>query len=309
MRENRLQLLAARKEETARLTNDGCLQQQAPSQARPTAPETQRRPSAQQTTQNGSANNTLLAASPASAPTPFAAGLLPLAAAGGQLALGACAKNPACQSHIMGRFLNGLFGAGASATAVSSLNKTQQTNITLALMYGSTHPDTLATLSAEERTAYDRLIADSKDSKLNILPIPWNDPTGGKLTNPAIDQVGELSLSTPDQREEQAASHTGETGNVPVTAIGTTETPIPAGPDSDSLAYLALKEAEAREAAGKLGFNLRIPLRKLRLIPMDSRSSPMVKITLRLTWIAIISPMSGKCLIVKANERALTIKT
>ncbi|WP_275955698.1 toxin C-terminal domain-containing protein [Sodalis sp. dw_96] len=247
-------------------------QQQAQPHATPIAPVTQCRPSAQQTTQTGLTNNALSTASPASAAGPAVGGLLTAAARGGQLAIDACAKNPACQNNIMGRFLNGLFGAGASANAVSSLNKTQQTNITLALMYGGTHPDTLANLSSVERTAYDRLIADSKDSKFNILPIPWNDPTEGKLVNPVVDRVGELSLSTPDQREEQGASHTGEKGSAPETVIGTTETPIPAGLDSDSLAYLALKGAEAREAAGKLGYNRRIPPQKA---PFDSHGQPV----------------------------------
>ena len=191
------------------------------------------------TLQTASENGSLSAAFPAFAAGPSVGGLLTVAARGGQLALDACAKNPACHNNIFGRRLNGLFGASASAAAVQSLSDTQQLNVTLALMYGSTHQDVLAKLSTAERTAYDKLIADSKDSSINILPIPWNDPTEGKLVNPVIDGVGELSVSTPDQRGEQGAGHTGNIDGTPGTGITSTVTPIPDGINKVGSAYVS----------------------------------------------------------------------
>jgi len=49
------------------------------------------------------------------------------------------------------------------------------------------------------------------------------------------------------------------------------QTPIPHGPSVDDLAYLALKGKEAQDAAGKLGFDKRIPAPK---VPFNSHGQP-----------------------------------
>lgn len=54
--------------------------------------------------------------------------------------------------------------------------------------------------------------------------------------------------------------------------IKTTITPISDGPILDDLAYLVLKGKEAQEAAGKLGFDRRIPSQKA---PFNSHGQPV----------------------------------
>lgn len=75
-----------------------------------------------------------------------------------------------------------------------------------------------------------------------------------------------------NQPSGQGATHTGNTDGVPDTGGNTTVTPIPDGPNKDDLAYLALKGKEAQEAAGKLGFDRRIPPQKA---PFNSHGQPV----------------------------------
>ncbi|WP_205626177.1 hypothetical protein [Dickeya fangzhongdai] len=71
------------------------------------------------------------------------------------------------------------------------------------------------------------------------LPIADKDPTGGKLENPAPPENTSTTLTTPDQSDNNGASHTGNPDGAPSTAGNTTTTPIPDGPSQDDLAYLA----------------------------------------------------------------------
>ncbi|WKV50863.1 hypothetical protein [Dickeya fangzhongdai] len=73
------------------------------------------------------------------------------------------------------------------------------------------------------------------------LPIADNDPTGGKLENPAPTENTATTLTTPDQSDKNGASNTGNTDGAPSTAGNTTTTPIPDGPNKDDLAYLSEK--------------------------------------------------------------------
>ncbi|MEN4791127.1 VENN motif pre-toxin domain-containing protein [Pantoea agglomerans] len=93
----------------------------------------------------------------------------------------------------------------------------------------------------------------------------------GKLENPVQDGNKGTSLSTPDQSGDQRVSNTGNTDGVPDTGGNTTITPIPEQ-NKDDLAYLALKGKEAQEAAGKLGFDRRIPAQKA---PFNSHGQPV----------------------------------
>ncbi|MDR3431685.1 MAG: VENN motif pre-toxin domain-containing protein, partial [Rouxiella aceris] len=103
------------------------------------------------------------------------------------------------------------------------------------------------------------------------LPIADKDPTGGKLENPAPDQNKGTSLVTPDQSGGQGASNTGSSDGAPDIGGNTTTTPIPDGPNKDDLTYLALKGKELQEAAGKLGFDQKIPVPK---VPFNSHGQP-----------------------------------
>ncbi|SFN22860.1 filamentous hemagglutinin [Izhakiella capsodis] len=71
------------------------------------------------------------------------------------------------------------------------------------------------------------------------LPVADKDPTGGKLENPAPEENQSTTLITPDQRDSNGASHTGNSSGAPDTGGNTTVTPIPDGPNRDDLAYLA----------------------------------------------------------------------
>ncbi|MDN0117980.1 hypothetical protein QVN83_03210 [Yersinia frederiksenii] len=62
-------------------------------------------------------------------------------------------------------------------------------------------------LSPSERAAYEEL----KNSKglITVFPTPVDDPTGGKLINPAPDQNKGTALVTPDKSGENGATNTG----------------------------------------------------------------------------------------------------
>ncbi len=104
------------------------------------------------------------------------------------------------------------------------------------------------------------------------LPVADKDPTGGKLENPAPEENKGTTLVTPDQRDQNGATNTGNSTGAPDTGGNTTVTPIPEGPNKDDLAYLALKGKEAQEAAGQLGFDRRIPAQKA---PFNSHGQPV----------------------------------
>ncbi|WP_307568598.1 VENN motif pre-toxin domain-containing protein [Pantoea anthophila] len=93
----------------------------------------------------------------------------------------------------------------------------------------------------------------------------------GKLVNPVQDENKGTSLVTPDRSDEQGAGNTGNTESAPDTGGNTTVTPI-SEQNKDDLAYLALKGKEAQEAAGKLGFDRRIPAPKA---PFNSHGQPV----------------------------------
>ncbi|CAI1694518.1 Uncharacterised protein [Serratia quinivorans] len=93
-------------------------------------------------------------------------------------------------------------------------------------------------------------------------------------TNTGGDQAvtGNVPAHTGNnQSSGQGATSTGNTEGVPDTGGNTTVTPIPDGPNKDDLAYLALKGKEAQEAAGKLGFDQKIPAPK---VPFNSHGQP-----------------------------------
>ncbi|WP_238550309.1 HNH/endonuclease VII fold putative polymorphic toxin [Dickeya dadantii] len=88
------------------------------------------------------------------------------------------------------------------------------------------------------------------------LPIADKDPTGGKLENPAPTENTATTLTTPDQSDNNGASHTGNTDGALSTAGNATTTPIPDGPNKDDLAYKSegnRPENLSPEGAGRSG--------------------------------------------------------
>lgn len=103
---------------------------------------------------------------------------------------------------------------------------------------------------------------------------------GNQIINPGPNNTGGDQITTGNvpahtgnnQATGQEATNTGNTEGVPDTGGNTTLTPIPEGPNKDDLAYLALKGKEAQEAAGKLGFDRKIPAQKA---PFNSHGQPV----------------------------------
>jgi len=96
--------------------------------------------------------------------------------------------------------------------------------------------------------------------------LPTN--TGG---NQQLDQNGIPSNTGNTDGKDTSSSNTGNTDGGIDTGGNTTTTPI-AEQNQDDLAYLALKGKEAQEAAGKLGFDRRIPAPKA---PFNSHGQPV----------------------------------
>ncbi|MCS3608360.1 VENN motif pre-toxin domain-containing protein [Erwinia rhapontici] len=107
----------------------------------------------------------------------------------------------------------------------------------------------------------------------NNVTIPVKDDlTGGKLVNPGHQGEKDTSFTTPDQRDQNGATHTGNSDGAPDTGGSTIVTPIPDGPSKDDIVYLALKGKEAQKAAGDLGYDRRIPPQQA---PFDSHGQPV----------------------------------
>ncbi|KAA6043346.1 filamentous hemagglutinin N-terminal domain-containing protein [Pantoea sp. Bo_7] len=193
---------------------------------------------------------------------------LAVIARGGQLAVEGCLKLTACRNQLIESGLGALIGASAATSAVEQLSFTEKTNVMLAAM--SADPALVEKLSSAERKAYDEL--QQQKGLITVLPVPEQDPAGGKLVNPVQDMNSGTSLTSPDQRDQNGVSHTGNNESTPNTGGNITVTPLPEEPTRDDLAYLALKGKEAQEAAGKLGFDRKIPAQKS---PFNSHGQPV----------------------------------
>ncbi|MGN2457811.1 hemagglutinin repeat-containing protein, partial [Klebsiella electrica] len=104
----------------------------------------------------------------------------------------------------------------------------------------------------------------NNDGQVNIGPN--NTGNNDSQANTGPNDTGNNQVSG------QSATNTGNTEGAPNTGGNTTVTPIPDGSNKDDLAYLALKGKEAQEAAGKLGFDRRIPAQKA---PFNSHGQPV----------------------------------
>ncbi|CFR02078.1 hemagglutinin/adhesin repeat-containing protein [Yersinia frederiksenii] len=179
----------------------------------------------------------------------------------------ACAEIAVCSKAVIDLGFGALIGVGVATSAIEELSGVQKTNVMLAAMSGD--QEQIDKLSPSERAAYEEL----KNSKglITVFPTPVDDPTGGKLINPAPDQNKGTALVTPDKSSENGATNTGSTDGKPYVGGNSTVTPIPEQ-NKDDLAYLALKGKEAQEAAKNLGFDRRISPQKA---PFNSHGQPV----------------------------------
>ncbi|UNK22917.1 hemagglutinin repeat-containing protein [Yersinia intermedia] len=179
----------------------------------------------------------------------------------------ACAEIAVCSKAVIDLGFGALIGVGVATSAIEELSGVQKTNVMLAAMSGD--QEQIDKLSPSERAAYEEL----KNGKglITGFPTPVDDPTGGKLVNPAPDQNKGTALVSPDKSGENGASNTGSTDGKPDVGGNSTVTPIPEQ-NKDDLAYLALKGKEAQEAAKNLGFDRRISPQKA---PFNSHGQPV----------------------------------
>ena len=98
--------------------------------------------------------------------------------------------------------------------------------------------DAIEQLTPKQQAAYKEMV---EGQKAHCFPYPALDRplVDSTLTNPVPEQNRGTMLTTPDQRDQNGSSHTGNTSGVPDTGGNTTVTPIPDGVNKDDLAYLA----------------------------------------------------------------------
>ncbi|TCV90926.1 VENN motif pre-toxin domain-containing protein, partial [Biostraticola tofi] len=191
-------------------------------------------------------------------------------AQGVKLTAQGCAEAAPCRNTLVEKGLGALLGVGAANTVLDSLSAADKEYVFGVALSGKA--DLIEDLTPEQRTVYDYMVGQDQKGLITIFPQPERDLTGGKLSNPILDENKGTSLTTPDKTGQQGVSHTGNTEGLLETGRNTTVTPIPEGPKKDDLAYLALKGKEAQEAAKNLGFDRRIPPQKA---PFNSHGQPV----------------------------------
>ncbi|WP_423212732.1 toxin C-terminal domain-containing protein [Pantoea ananatis] len=169
---------------------------------------------------------------------------------------------------VVEKGLGALLGLGVAKTAMDNLSEADRKLILAAAMTGKA--DEIERLTPAQQAVYKEMVESQKGT---LLPLPVLDRplVDNTLTNPIPGQNKGTTLTTPDQRDQNGSSHTGNTSGVPDTAGNTIITPIPDGPSKDDLAYLALKGKEAQKAASDLGFGNKIPAPK---VPFNSHGQP-----------------------------------
>ncbi len=180
----------------------------------------------------------------------------------------ACAEIASCRNMVVEKGLGALLGLGVAKTAMDNLSEADRKLILAAAMTGKA--DEIERLTPAQQAVYKEMVESQKGT---LLPLPVLDRplVDNTLTNPIPGQNKGTTLTTPDQRDQNGSSHTGNTSGVPDTAGNTIITPIPDGPSKDDLAYLALKGKEAQKAASDLGFGNKIPAPK---VPFNSHGQP-----------------------------------
>ncbi|EPH6016651.1 VENN motif pre-toxin domain-containing protein, partial [Yersinia enterocolitica] len=147
----------------------------------------------------------------------------------------ACAEITVCSKAVIDLGFGALIGVGVATSAIEDLSGPQKTNVMLAAMSGD--QEQIDKLSPSERAAYEEL----KNGKglITGFPTPVDDPTDGKLVNPAPDQNKGTVLVTPDKSGENGASNTGSTDGKPDTGGNVLVNPGADQLTRDEQAYLA----------------------------------------------------------------------
>ncbi|GKX53107.1 two-partner secretion domain-containing protein [Budvicia aquatica] len=149
--------------------------------------------------------------------------LLVAVAEGGALTANACFKVALCRNKVIEAGLGALIGVGATTSAMDNLSETDRMMMIAIVTSGD--PELMSKLTDGQRAAYEELRGNKGSSNTGGNQLPPLDLTGGKLSNPIVDQQGGTALVNPDKSGEQGSSNTGnqegtaDVGNVPGTPI------------------------------------------------------------------------------------------
>ena len=165
----------------------------------------------------------------------------------------ACAEIASCRDMVVEKGLGALLGLGVAKTAMDNLSEADRTLILAAAMTGKA--DEIERLTPAQQAVYKEMVESQKGT---LLPLPVLDRplVDNTLTNPIPGQNKGTTLTTPDQRDQNGSSHTGNTSDVPNAGSNTTVIPIPDGPNRDDLAYQSegsRPENMSPEGAGRAG--------------------------------------------------------
>ncbi|CNE08556.1 MULTISPECIES: hypothetical protein [Yersinia] len=147
----------------------------------------------------------------------------------------ACAEIAVCSKAVIDLGFGALIGVGVATLAIEELSGVQKTNVMLAAMSGD--QEQIDKLSPSERAAYEEL----KNGKglITGFPTPVDDPTGGKLVNPAPDQNKGTALVTPDKSGEQKGMITITPESQSGKNDGVYINPRPTQPDVNGSTYIS----------------------------------------------------------------------
>ncbi len=188
---------------------------------------------------------------------------------GAKISVQGCSEFAPCRNFLAEKGLSALLGIAKAKTVLDNLSDSEKEYVFNVARSGKA--DLIEKLTPEERDAYHYMVGQDQKGLITIFPQPDRDLTIGKLENPRYLDSQDTVLTTPDQRDKNGSSHTGNNEGIPDIGGNTTVTPIPEGSNKDDLAYLALKGKEAEQAARDLGFNKRIPAPK---VPFNSHGQP-----------------------------------
>ncbi|WP_428979949.1 toxin C-terminal domain-containing protein [Duffyella gerundensis] len=188
---------------------------------------------------------------------------------GAKISVQGCSEFAPCRNFLAEKGLSALLGIATAKTVLDNLSDSEKEYVFNVARSGKA--DLIEKLTPEERDAYHYMVGQDQKGLITIFPQPDRDLTIGKLENPRYLDSQDTVLTTPDQRDKNGSSHTGNNEGIPDIGGNTTVTPIPEGSNKDDLAYLALKGKKAEQAARDLGFNKRIPAPK---VPFNSHGQP-----------------------------------
>ncbi|WP_081943026.1 VENN motif pre-toxin domain-containing protein [Cedecea neteri] len=131
-----------------------------------------------------------------------------------RLGVTACSKIASCRNMVVEKGLGALLGIGVAKTAMDNLSDADCTMLLAAAMTGKA--DAIERLTPEQQAAYKEMVEGQKGT---LLPLPALDRplVDSTLTNPIPEQSKGTALTTPDQRDRNGSSHTGNTDGKPNT--------------------------------------------------------------------------------------------